>query len=91
MLARSADGPGQPTHRPHPDPPNFPLTAILGAARLAARGRAPADERSALYRSNPSPLDVTAVTRYARLIRREPRAFHALHAWRAPVPHTVER
>jgi membrane-bound lytic murein transglycosylase B len=63
-----------------------PRDAILGAARFLRAGGAPADNRSALYRYNPSPLYVTAVSRYARVIRRDLRAFFVLYAWRAPVP-----
>jgi membrane-bound lytic murein transglycosylase B len=63
-----------------------PRDAILGAARLLHAGGAPSDPRGALYRYNPSPLYVTAVTGYARVIRRDPRAYYALYAWPAPVP-----
>jgi membrane-bound lytic murein transglycosylase B len=60
--------------------------AILGAARLLRAGGAPSDEGAALLRYNPSPLYVKAVTAYARLMRRDPRAYYALYAWPAPVP-----
>jgi membrane-bound lytic murein transglycosylase B len=62
-----------------------PRDAILGAARFLAAGGAPADTSQALYRYNPSPLYVTAVSRYAHRIAADPRAFYAFYAWRAPV------
>ena len=40
-----------------------PRDAILGAARFLAAGGAAPDPRQALYRYNPSPLYVTAVSR----------------------------
>jgi soluble lytic murein transglycosylase-like protein len=58
-----------------------PRAAILGAARFLHAGGAPADERAALYRYNPSPLYVTAVEAYAGVIRRDPRGFRELYAW----------
>jgi membrane-bound lytic murein transglycosylase B len=63
-----------------------PRDAILGAARLLRAGGAPADPHQALYRYNPSPLYVTAVTSYARVIARDQRSFYVLYAWRPPVP-----
>jgi membrane-bound lytic murein transglycosylase B len=71
-------GRGGDVHDPH--------DAILGAARLLRAGGAPSDEGAALLRYNPSPLYVKAVTGYARLMRRDPRAYFALYAWPAPVP-----
>ena len=50
-----------------------PHAAILAAARFLHAGGAPANERAALYRYNPSPLYVSAVERYARVIRRDRR------------------
>jgi soluble lytic murein transglycosylase-like protein len=58
-----------------------PHAAILAAARFLHAGGAPADERAALYRYNPSPLYVRAVERYARIIRRDRRGFEELYAW----------
>jgi soluble lytic murein transglycosylase-like protein len=58
-----------------------PHAAILAAARFLHAGGAPANERAALYRYNPSPLYVSAVERYARVIRRDPRGFRELYAW----------
>jgi soluble lytic murein transglycosylase-like protein len=71
-------GAGGNVHDPH--------DAILGAARLLRAGGAPHDERGALLRYNPSSLYVTAVEGYARVMRRDPRAYFALYAWPAPVP-----
>jgi hypothetical protein len=68
-----------------------PRDAILAAGRLLHAGGAPGDERAALYRYNPSRLYVTAVARYARVMRRDAHAFYVLYAWRAPVPDTTER
>jgi membrane-bound lytic murein transglycosylase B len=71
-------GGGGDVHDPH--------DAILGAGRFLHAAGAPSDERAALLRYNPSPLYVTAVSAYARLMRRDPRAYYALYAWPAPVP-----
>ena len=65
-------GRGGDVHDPH--------DAILGAARFLAAAGARSDEAGALYRYNPSPLYVTAVSRYARVMRRDPLAFYALYA-----------
>jgi membrane-bound lytic murein transglycosylase B len=55
-----------------------PRAAILAAARFLHAAGAPAHERAALYRYNPSPLYVTAVEAYARVVRR---GFRELYAW----------
>lgn len=57
-----------------------PHDAILGAARFLAAAGARHDEAGALHRYNPSPLYVTAVSRYARVLRRDPLALYALYA-----------
>jgi soluble lytic murein transglycosylase-like protein len=57
-----------------------PRAAILGAARFLRAAGAPRDERGALYRYNPSPAYVDAISRYAGRIRREPRAFLVFYA-----------
>jgi membrane-bound lytic murein transglycosylase B len=57
-----------------------PHDAILGAARYLAAAGARQDEAGALYAYNPSRLYVTAVARYARVMRRDPLAFYALYA-----------
>jgi len=49
-----------------------PHAAILAAARFLRAAGAPADERGALLRYNPSSLYVDAVERYAGRIRRDP-------------------
>jgi membrane-bound lytic murein transglycosylase B len=58
-----------------------PRDAILGAANYLNANGAPGDEARALYRYNPSSLYVTAVSRYARRIRADWRAFYAYYAW----------
>ncbi len=62
-----------------------PHAAILAAARFLHAGGAPAHERAALYRYNPSALYVTAVEAYARIAGRDPRAFRELYAWQVYV------
>ena len=57
-----------------------PQAAILGAARFLRAAGAPADERGALYRYNPSWAYVDAVERYAGRIRRSARAFAEYYA-----------
>ena len=58
-----------------------PRDAILGAANYLHASGAPGDERRALYSYNPSRDYVSAVSRYARRIRADPRAFYAYYAW----------
>ncbi len=58
-----------------------PRDAILGAANYLHANGAPGDEARALYRYNPSALYVSAVSRYARRIRADWRAFYAYYAW----------
>jgi soluble lytic murein transglycosylase-like protein len=57
-----------------------PHDAILGAARFLAAAGAARSEAAALYRYNPSQLYVTAVSRYARLMTRDPLAYYGLYA-----------
>ena len=57
-----------------------PHDAILGAANYLHANGAPANNRQALYRYNPSPLYVDAVLRYARRIRADNRAFYEYYA-----------
>jgi membrane-bound lytic murein transglycosylase B len=71
-------GQGGDVHDPH--------DAILGAARFLAASGARDDEAGALYRYNPSPLYVTAVSRYARVMRRDPLAYYAFYASGAGSP-----
>jgi membrane-bound lytic murein transglycosylase B len=63
-----------------------PRDAILAAARFLHAAGAPRDPAAALRRYNPSSLYVTAVSAYARVIRRDLRGFYGLYAWPAPVP-----
>jgi membrane-bound lytic murein transglycosylase B len=59
---------------------HYPHDAILGAARFLAAAGALHSEAAALYRYNPSSLYVTAVSRYAQVMRRDSLAFYALYA-----------
>ena len=58
-----------------------PRDAVLGAANYLHANGAPGDEARALFRYNPSSAYVTAVSRYARRIRADWRAFYAYYAW----------
>jgi membrane-bound lytic murein transglycosylase B len=62
-----------------------PRAAILGAARFLRAAGAPARERAALLRYDPSPLYVDAVERYAGRIRRNPASLLVFYA-RQPLP-----
>jgi len=57
-----------------------PRDAILGAANYLHANGAPANNRRALYRYNPSSLYVDAVLRYAKRIRADRRAFYVYYA-----------
>jgi soluble lytic murein transglycosylase-like protein len=57
-----------------------PQAAILAAARFLRAAGAPADERGALLRYNPSSLYVDAVERYAGRIRRSPASLLVFYA-----------
>jgi membrane-bound lytic murein transglycosylase B len=57
-----------------------PHDAIVGAANYLHANGAPANNRRALYRYNPSALYVDAVLRYARHIRADRRAFYLYYA-----------
>jgi soluble lytic murein transglycosylase-like protein len=59
-----------------------PRDAILGAANYLHANGAPRDERRALLRYNPSRHYVEAISRYAKRIRADERAFYAYYAWR---------
>jgi len=61
-----------------------PHAAILAAARFLRAAGAPASERAALLRYNPSSLYVDAVERYAARIRRDPVALLVFYA-RSPL------
>jgi membrane-bound lytic murein transglycosylase B len=62
-----------------------PHDAILGAANYLHANGAPADERRALFHYNPSRAYVDAISRYARRIRADWRAFYAYYAWQVYV------
>lgn len=57
-----------------------PRAAVLAAARFLRAAGAPADERGALLRYNPSSLYVDAVERYAGRIRRDPASLLVFYA-----------
>ena len=61
-----------------------PRDAIRAAGRFLAAAGAARSESGALYRYNPSQLYVTAVSRYARIMRRDPLAVYAFYASGAP-------
>jgi membrane-bound lytic murein transglycosylase B len=58
-----------------------PRDAILGAANYLRHTGAPENYSRALYAYNPSPLYVSAVLRYARLIARDRDAIFLLYSW----------
>jgi membrane-bound lytic murein transglycosylase B len=58
-----------------------PADAIPAAARLLRSHGAPRSYPRALYHYNPSRLYVSAVTRYAKLIARDPYAIGFLYCW----------
>lgn len=57
-----------------------PHQAILAAARFLRAAGAPAAERRALYRYNPSSAYVEAIERFSARIRRDPRAYLVYYA-----------
>jgi soluble lytic murein transglycosylase-like protein len=64
---------------------NDPHDAILGAANYLHANGAPRFERHALFRYNPSRDYVDAISRYARRIRANWRAFYGYYAWQVYV------
>jgi hypothetical protein len=58
-----------------------PRDSILGAANYLRASGAPGNLRRALYAYNHSNLYVNAVLAYARVMRRDVRAFYGFHAW----------
>ena len=58
-----------------------PRDSILGAANYLRASGAPESIRRALYAYNHSTLYVDAVLAYARVMRRDVRAFYGFHAW----------
>ena len=61
--------------------PRDPRDAIMGAANYLRASGAPRSYARALYAYNPSPLYVSAVLSYARVMARRPNAFYELYAW----------
>jgi len=70
-----------------------PHDAILGAANYLHANGAPRDYRRALYHYNPSWSYVSAVLRYARLIRADARAYYVFYSRQVFVrtPHGLVR
>ena len=70
-----------------------PHDAILGAANYLHANGAPRDYRRALYHYNPSWRYVSAVLRYARLIRADTRAYYVFYSRQVFVrtPHGLVR
>ena len=62
-----------------------PRDAILAAANYLHANGAPGSYARALFHYNASSHYVAAVLRYARRIRRDPRAFYAYYAWQVYV------
>ena len=58
-----------------------PRDAVLGAANYLRASGAPADLRRALFAYNHSTLYVDAILAYARVMRRDLRAYYGFHAW----------
>ena len=58
-----------------------PRDSVLGAANYLRASGAPRSLRRALYAYNHSELYVDAVLAYARVMRRDLRAFYGFHAW----------
>jgi len=62
--------------------------AVLGAANYLSANGAPNDERNALFHYNPVPAYVTAVTRYAKAMEKDPDLFYAYYNWQVFVRTT---
>jgi len=62
--------------------------AILGAANYLSASGSPVDDRGALFRYNPVPAYVTAVTGYANAMARDPSLFYAYYNWQVFVRTT---
>ncbi|MEU9885968.1 transglycosylase SLT domain-containing protein [Sphaerisporangium sp. NPDC051011] len=58
-----------------------PRDAVLGAANYLRASGAPRDYRRALYAYNHDQRYVDAVQRYARTMRRDPRAYYTYYNW----------
>lgn len=66
-----------------------PRDAVMGAAHYLKASGAPGDYRRALYAYNPSRAYVEAIQRYARQMRRDPRAYYAYYNWQVFVLTTA--
>ncbi len=62
--------------------------AVIGAANYLDASGAPEDYREALYHYNPVDAYVSAVTRYAKAMRRDAEAFYAYYNWQVFVRTT---
>jgi soluble lytic murein transglycosylase-like protein len=62
--------------------------AVLGAANYLSANGAPGDDRNALFHYNPVPAYVTAVTRYAKAMEKDPDLFYAYYNWQVFVRTT---
>jgi soluble lytic murein transglycosylase-like protein len=62
--------------------------AVLGAANYLSASGAPSDDRNALFHYNPVPAYVTAVTRYAKAMEKDPDLFYAYYNWQVFVRTT---
>jgi hypothetical protein len=62
--------------------------AVLGAANYLSANGAPNDDRNALFHYNPVPAYVTAVTRYAKAMEKDPDLFYAYYNWQVFVRTT---
>lgn len=62
--------------------------AVMGAANYLKSSGAPRDHRRALHAYNPTPLYVDAVTRHARQMREDPRAYYVYYNWQVFVVTT---
>jgi hypothetical protein len=76
----AAYGLGGDIHDPH--------DAVLGAANYLSANGAPSDNRRALFHYNPVPAYVTAVSRYAKAMERDPDLFYAYYNWQVFVRTT---
>lgn len=65
-----------------------PHDAVLGAANYLSANGAPGDDRNALFHYNPVQAYVTAVTRYAKAMERDPDLFYAYYNWQVFVRTT---
>ena len=65
-----------------------PHDAVLGAANYLSANGAPNDDRRALFHYNPVPAYVTAVSRYAKAMEKDPDLFYAYYNWQVFVRTT---